>query len=106
MDQVALLGMLQAEQRAVGRESATARAVLVDTADANGVGGSIHLRCRATPDRDVDGESVDVADSRGHDPRGLREALVPAVGYAVKEGLGLPSRERLHDPAARLVTGL
>src|SRR5882724_271821 len=106
MDEVTVLGVLQAEQRAVGREPAAAKAMLVDAADANGFPRSIHLHRRASPERDVDGESVEVADSRRHDPRGLREAFAPAIGYALQERLRLPSRERLHDPAARLIAGL
>src|SRR6266567_1892843 len=106
MDQITVLGVLQAEQRAVGREPAAARAMLVDATDANGVGRSIHLSCSASRKRDVDGESAEVADSRRDDPGRLRETLVPACGYALQERLRLAPRERLHDPAARLIAGL
>src|SRR5439155_25024073 len=106
MDQVPVLGVLQAEQRAVGRKPAAEESTLVEAADANGFGRPIDLRRRVAVERDVDCESVTVADSGRHDSGGLGETLVPAMRNTVQKRSGLPSRERLHEPAAGLIAGL
>ena len=85
MDEIAVLGVLEAEQRAVRREGAPQEAIPVGASEA-------YRRVRAVDDlglaaveRDVDREAVAIGDRRHHDPGRLRESLVPAVRHAVEE---------------------
>ena len=105
VDQVAVLGVLEAEERAVRRERAAQAAVLG--------GGEVHRLLRAmdlarwaSVERYVDREPVAVADPDRDDPRALGQAAVPAVGNALEEGLRLTAVERLDEPAAGFVPGL
>src|SRR5207249_7094989 len=79
---------------------------LVEAADANRLGRPVDLRCRTAVERDVDGESVAVADCRRYDPGGLGKALVPAIRNTFQKRSGLASREGLHEPATGLIAGL
>jgi len=106
MDQVSVLGVLQTQQRPVRRQSTSEEPALIDAADADRLARPVDLLRGTALERDVDGEPVAVADSRGHDARCLRQSLAPAVGSTLQEGSGLPTEEGLYAPAARLVPGL
>ena len=106
MDQVSMLGVLQTQQRPVRRQSALKEPAEIDAADADRLGRPVDLLCRASVERDVDGEPVAIADSRSDYARCLRQSLAPAVRNPFQKGSGLPSEEGLYAPATRLVPGL
>ena len=97
MDQVAVLGVLQAEERAVRGQRAAQEPSLVDAAEANRLGRAVDLAGRRSIERDVHGEPVAVAESGGDDARRLGEPLAPAVRDAVEER----ARSRRRRTAAR-----
>src|SRR5205814_6009009 len=105
MNQVTVLGVLEAEQRTVGREAAARETALVDASEPNGFSGAIHLGRASTVETDVDRESVAIADAGGDDPRRLGEPFVPAVRDAFEECSSRSSEEGLHEPASGFVSG-
>src|SRR5919199_1371585 len=104
MQQVAVLGVLQAEERAVGGEAAAEEAAWA-LADPDEVGRAVELAHVAAA-RDIDREAVAVANARGDDAGRLRQAVAPAVRHAVEERSALAAGERLEEPEAGLVTRL
>ena len=106
VDEVAVLGVLEAEQRAVRGERPAEKSPRLDAPEPHRVIGAVDRLCRAAVDRHVDGEALAIGDRRDDDPRCLREPFVPAVRHAVEEQRRLASVERLHVPAAGLVAAL
>ena len=106
MDEVAVLRVLEAEQRPVRREGAAEEAGLVRAPEAKGLGRAVELARGCAVERHVHREPVAVADAGDDDSRRLREALVPAVRDALEERSRLAARERLDEPLPGLVAGL
>ena len=106
MDEVAVLGMLEAKQLAVRGERSTEEPFQLGAPEPHRASGTVDLPCAAAVDRDVDGEALAVGDRRDDDPRRLGEPFAPAVRHAVEEERRLASVERLHVPAAGLVATL
>ena len=106
MDEVAVLRMLEAEQRAVRGERPAEESLQVDAPEPHRAIGTVDRPCGAAVDRDVDGEALAVGDRRDDDPRRLGEPFAPSVRHAVEEERRLASVERLHVPAAGLVATL
>src|SRR2546421_11155734 len=103
MNQVTVLGVLEAEQRTVGRKTAAREPALVDASQPNGFSGAIPRGRASAVETDVARESAAIADARGDDSRRLGEPLVPAVRNAFEECSGRPSEEGLHEPASGFV---
>ena len=106
MDQVAVLGVLQAQERAVGRQRSSQESGFVDAAEANGLGRAVDLARSGSVERDIHAESVWLADPRGDDARRLSQTLVPAVRDALEQPCRLSAGERLYEPASRFGAGL
>src|SRR6476660_9907882 len=106
MDQVAVLRVLEAEQRAVGRQPALAEAATVPASDVQLFVRAVELCRRVACKRDVDGEAVTVAEPERDDTRRLRQAFVPPVRNRREEGSRLAACEGLREPAAGLVSGV
>ena len=106
MQVVAVLGVLECEQRAVGRERSEVVAAVVGAAERDRLGAAPDLLRRLAVGRDEDREPVRVADAGGDEPWRLREPLVPAQRDAWQEGIGVAARERLGVPLAGLAAGL
>ncbi len=104
--EVAVLRVLEAEQRAVRGERPAEESVRFDAPEPHRAIGAVDRPCGAAVDRDVDGEALAVGDRRDDDPRRLGEPFVPSVRHAVEEERRLASVERLHVPAAGLVAAL
>ena len=108
MDQVAVFGVLEAEERAVGRQSGAveppSRPVRLPERDrfgalVHGFGGTPVLARE-------DVEAVAVADEGNSDPRALGEAFVPSMRHAFQEGRGRTAVEGLVEPPSRFVARL
>src|SRR6185369_14321935 len=101
--QVAMLGVLDRQERSVGRQPGEVAPMLI----AGEAQPLRRVRDRAHPlavDRGVDPErAVLGADARGHDAVALGEAAVPAARYTVEEWLRAAALERLREPRAGLV---
>ena len=69
MDEVAVLGVLEAEERSVGGERAAQDAALVHAAEAHRLGRAVDLDRRAAVERHVHGEPLAVADPGDDDAR-------------------------------------
>ena len=106
MDEVAVLGMLEAEQRSVRREGAPQEAFPVGASESHRPVSPVDDLRLAALQRDVDREAVAIGDRRRHDPRRLCESLVPSMRHAVEKRRGVAAVERLHLPAAGLVAAL
>jgi hypothetical protein len=100
MNQVPVLGELDAEQRAVGGKRAAREAALVDAPEANGFRRAVHLFGTLSVASDVEREPVEVADGGGAEPGSLREPFVQSDRTPHEEGMGFSAGERLHEPAA------
>ena len=106
MDQVAVLGVLQAEMRSIRGQRAEQEAAFVDAAESNRFGGAVHLASLGSVQRDVHGKALAVAQAGSHDPLRLRQPFAPPVANAFQECAGLAAAEWLHEPAAGLVAAL
>ena len=109
VDQVAVFGMLQTEQRAVRGEGG---AVEYDAlralggAQPHGLGGAIQLLGGFAIEGGVDDEPVPVAHARRCDSRRLGQAFGPSEWQPVEQRLGGTALERLAEPPAGFVPGL
>ena len=106
VDQVAVLRVLEAEQRAVGRQPALAEAATVPVSDMQRFVRAVKLGRRAACHGDVNGKAVTVAEPERDDTRRLRQAFVPPVRNGREEGSRLAACEGLREPAAGLVAGV
>ncbi len=106
VDEVAVLGVLEAQHRAVGRESGPVEPGSFGSPQPRGLLGSIELLRRFVPHGGVDGESISVAHSHRIEARRLGKALVPPRREEIEERAALPAVEWLVEPASGLVAGL
>ena len=106
MDEIAVLGMLEAEQRPVRGERTPQEPTFVDAAQADRLRGAVDLARRGAFDGHVDGESVAVAQAGRDDARRLRQTFAPAVRNAIEKHARVAPAEGLHEPAPGLVAAL
>ena len=92
---VAVLGVLEGEQRAVGRERGELARGPVRAGEPEPLGAPRDLLGGRSAERHVDREPVAVADRHGHQPRRLRHALGPPDRHALEERLLTASLQRL-----------
>ncbi len=106
VNQVAVLGMLEAEQASVRRERSAEEATVVRACERHRFGGAVDLSRRCAVQRHMNREPVAIRDRDDDDSRRLRQPVAPAVRNALEKRLRFAAVERLHQPAARLVAGL
>ena len=105
MQQVAVLRVLQREQRAVRRETGSITGVVPVAGDPEPLGAPRDLLRRTTIDRYEDREAaVAICDRDGGDPRPERHPVVPSDRQAFEERLGAAPFERLPQPPPGLIT--
>ena len=103
---VAVLRMLQREERAVRRQPGGS-AALERAGDRQPFGAPRDLLRGFPLERHEDREpAVALAHTQAHDARRLREALAPPHRDPVEERDGAPTVERLHEPSPGLVAGV
>ncbi len=105
MGDVAVLGVLERQERPVGgeRRQFHAAGLARHAGQTEPLGAPRELPDGSAVLGDVDREAVPVADARRHDPRRLRHALVPPDRDALEERLVPAALERLQEPTARLI---
>ena len=107
MQHVAVLRVLQREQRTVRRETGAVTGVLPVAGDPDPLGAPGDLLRRTTIDRYEDREgAVAICDRDGGDPRAERHPVVPSDRQAFEERLGAAPLEGLPQPAPGLITGV
>ena len=107
MQHVAVLRVLQGEQRAVRREAGAVTGVVPVAGDPDPLGAPGDLLRRTTIDRYEDREtSVAICDRDGGDPRTERHPVVPSDRQAFEERLGAAPFEGLPQPPPGLITGV
>jgi len=106
MEEIPVFSVFETEQRAVRREAPLEEAAHLHASDPERLRGDRKPSSRLVVDRDVDRESVAVADSQCDDPWCLGQALTPPMRDAFEEGLHLAPVEWLDEPASGLVAGL
>ncbi len=97
MDEVAVLGVLETEERPIGRETATEKA-LAGAADENRLRRLMDHSRLVSVERDVDCEAVLVAQRGRDDARRLCQPAAPALRHAVQKRPRLTACEWLDKP--------